>query len=136
MNHKWGWQEAVRLGWVGPGQGGEPGWSSSQYQDHLERSPGHILQSQITGSPHVLSSFPGPSRAGGPSLLTSQSVDRPLLSSGHQHRWGVSSTSGFGGCRSQAPGSEPSGWGAPSPLSQLLLFLLFLSNLSWGKWPQ
>lgn len=68
MNHKWGWQEAIRLGWVGPGQGGELGWRSSQCWDHLERSPGHHLQSQISGSPAVSKgcSFLEASTGGGP----------------------------------------------------------------------
>lgn len=51
MNHKWGWQEAIRLGWVGPDEGEELGWRSSHSWDHLERSPGHLLQFQISGAP-------------------------------------------------------------------------------------
>lgn len=44
MNHKRSWQEAIRQGWV------ELGRRRSQYLDHLERSPGHILQSWSLGA--------------------------------------------------------------------------------------
>lgn len=131
--------------------GARPGWGTGLEEFPASRPLGEEPRAypsiQISGSPDVLSSFPGPPRAGGPSLPKAPltlgpraealpSQDQPLLSSGHQHGWWASCTLGFRGCRSRAPGSQPSGWGAPSPLSQMLLFLLFLSNLSWGKWPQ
>lgn len=102
MNHKRGWQEAIRLGWVGPGQGEELGWRSSRCEDRLERSPGHVRESRISGSLALLSWVGAslePPRADGPSLRSAAltpvlgAVDQPLQCSGHQHGEPVSRTS-------------------------------------------
>ena len=45
---------------MGPGQAEEPGGRSSQGWDHLERSPGHLLQSRYLGAqPLAGLQFPG-----------------------------------------------------------------------------
>lgn len=68
MNHKWGWQEAIRPGWVGPGQGRELGWRSSQYQDHLEKGLSISFNPRSLGAQRSPAVSLDPPLSGGPSL--------------------------------------------------------------------